>query len=213
MDALATNQPGTSEEVNLSKDDNNTQWQKNLLPVMKRMVIGLTLFFFIATFGQLVYLHLSISNQPDLEISEAFTLLEKNPTYTFEQNIEATEMKSLLSLEAASLAKRHHQANVLLMSRVWVRYLGFVTGMILSLIGGIFILGKLSTPVSEVTTNANVANFSIKSASPGIILAVLGVVLMIMTITVHHQIQGNGCSGLHFSGHEEVCSSWRRGHS
>ena len=39
----------------------DTAWQRRLLPLMVRMVVGLALFFFAATLGQLVYLHLELS--------------------------------------------------------------------------------------------------------------------------------------------------------
>ncbi len=98
-------------------------------------------------------------------------------------------MKAMIELEGFALQRRHHQANVLLMSRVWARYLGFVTGMILAFIGGVFILGKLETPVSELEAKSGEMGMSIKSASPGLILATLGVVLMMTTIVVHQEIQ------------------------
>lgn len=64
--------------------------------------------------------------------------------------------------------------------------------MILALVGAVFILGKLSEDASELTATNSAGSMSLKSSSPGIILAALGVVLMITTIVTNHPIQTAG---------------------
>ncbi len=166
----------------------SVKWQERLLPLMSHMVVGLTLFFFVASFAQLAYLHWSISRSPQMELGEALAILSPGPDAPLEEMLAASHLKVLATLEANALERRHHQGNVLLMSRVWTRYLGFVTGMILALVGCSFILGKLQEPPAEVTGKSPVADFSFKSTSPGIILAGLGVILMLTTIIIHHEI-------------------------
>lgn len=156
---------------------------------MVRMVVGLTIFFFIATCIQLIYLQFSILKSPKIDMHEYLSLISISPDASWEEIISTAKMKSILMLEANSLEQHHHQVHVFLMSRVWMRYLGFVTGMILSFVGATFILGKLRTLTSEMGTKWESVEFSLKSASPGVILAVLGVVLMISTIVTHHQIE------------------------
>lgn len=75
------------------------------------------------------------------------------------------------------------------MSRVWARYLGFVTGMILALVGAVFVLGKLREEATEVQTGTSGAMLSLRSASPGLIMAILGVALMATTIVTHHSME------------------------
>lgn len=171
------------------KDEAEQKWQKKLLPLMVRMIVGLTLFFFIATCIQLIYLQLSILNSPQIAMDEYLSLLSLSPQASAEEIISTAKLKAILMLEANSLEQHHHQVHVFLMSRVWMRYLGFVTGMILSLVGATFILGKLHTLQSEVSTKLELVEFSFKSASPGLILTILGVVLMISAIVTHHQIE------------------------
>ena len=177
--------PNEAQQNAMSHD----RWQKRLLPLMKGMIVGLTFFFFIVSFVQLFYLHRRIERAPALNISESFSHLKKGADFSFEDAISASRLKALMMLEANALERRHHQANVLLMSRVWVRYLGFVTGMILALVGSAFILGRLQAPSSEVGAKVQITEFSIKSSSPGIILATLGVILMLTTIVTHHEIE------------------------
>lgn len=165
------------------------KWQEKMLPLISGMIIGLTVFFFLASLVQLFYLHMSIEKAPKQEITESFAgLVEGQEQFTFDNKLAIARFKSLMLLEANALARRHHQANVLLMSRVWTRYLGFVTGMILALVGAIFILGHLREPDSEISAKTQSGTVTFKSASPGIFLALLGVTLMLTTIVTHHEI-------------------------
>jgi hypothetical protein len=152
------------------------------------MVVGLTVFFFLASCVQLIYLHWNIVHAPRLDVRELLSLLESNRALQFDDVLHASKIRAQVMLEANALERRYHQANVLLMSRVWTRYLGFVTGMILALVGVTFILGRLQAPTTNLQARAESAQLSVKSASPGIILAVLGVFLMIATIITHHEI-------------------------
>ena len=75
------------------------------------------------------------------------------------------------------------------MSRIYTKYLGFFTGMIMAIVGAVFIIGKISEDKSEISGTANeLIKFSIVSSSPGIIFGVLGTVLMLATILNHNEI-------------------------
>lgn len=156
------------------------EWQERLLPLMVWLLVGLTVFFFVASLFQLVYLHANIREAPRLELPSAAEMRD-DATGT-------AGLVALIELEGNLIERRYHQANVLLMSRVWARYLGFVTGMILALVGAAFILGKLREEASDVAVKGSAAELTIRSTSPGLVLAVLGVVLMITTIVTHHEI-------------------------
>lgn len=159
------------------------RWQQRLLPFMIWMVVGLTLFFFIASFAQLAYLHVNIQDRPEVEVESIA------PPRNASSTDKARKLNILAQLEASALEHRYHQANVFLMSRVWARYLGFVTGMILALVGAAFILGKLrDKKATEISAEGMGGVMNLRSTSPGIILAVFGVTLMITTIVTHHDI-------------------------
>lgn len=178
------NERGEAPEATSSVSDDVQSWQERLLPLMVWMVVGLTLFFFIASFAQLAYLHVSIQQAPKVNLDEQLAV----PGNV--QSVEkAREFNLLARLEASTLRHRYHQANVFLMSRVWARYLGFVTGMILALVGAAFILGKLREQPTELSAEGMGGMLNLRSASPGIVLAVLGVTLMITTIVTHHSIR------------------------
>jgi len=181
-------------------DPGEQQWQNRLLPWMIRMIVGLTAFFFIASLVQLFYLHWEISTAPVLNPNfyEAMmdgllhsaekTSTASLPATSGDQQLTAAMVGILSSLETNAVARRYHQANVSLMSRVWTRYLGFVTGMVLAMVGAIFILGKLQVPESQAVLRSGTLAMQLRTTSPGLILAGLGTVLMVITIVTHHEI-------------------------
>ena len=173
-------------------DKDHLDWQKKLLPMMKGMIIFLTLFFFLASFGQLIYLQVAINRAPTININQPLSLLQTKEQLSLEERKSMVKLASVILLESNTMERRHHQANLLLMSSIWVRYLGFVTGMILALIGAVFILGKLeNATATEISGKTPQGEASLKSASPGIILAVLGSTLMIVTIAMQQTVQVN----------------------
>ncbi len=163
-------------------------WQEKLLPFMVKMILGLTLFFFVASCFQLFYVNRSINKSPELILRES-PYMSEAANMTSEQKSEAVKYQALVDLEAYSLRRHAHLANVSIMARIWIQYLGFVTGMILALVGASFILGKLQIATSSVEAKVQEAELSIKSSSPGLFLVVLGVILMITTICIHHRIE------------------------
>jgi hypothetical protein len=164
------------------------EWQVALLPLMSMLLIGLTMFFFIASFIQLRDLNNRISESPSVQLEKTIALVNSPVHQTSAQVLRAAELQILATLEGYALDRRYHQANVLLMSRVWARYLGFVTGMILALVGASFILGKMRGEESEGQVTAGPVSAAFRGTEPGLVLVTLGVALMMTTIIVNHQI-------------------------
>lgn len=175
-----------------SNDRQREAWMRRLLPLMSRMVVGLTIFFFIASALQLAYLHYEIRNAPPSNFSLPDKLLEQasatKMTPSDSQGLPAAAIATLTTLERTAMERRYHQANVLLMSRVWTSYLGFVTGMVLAMVGAVFILGRLEIATSSASVKAAGNEFNVRSTSPGLFMVGFGVALMITTIVTHHEI-------------------------
>ncbi len=167
-----------------------SKWQKKLLPYMITVLSLVMLFFFTASAFQLYYLHQRIERSPELNLNPALIAFDGTPATTSEKGrLEMGRWKTLSILEGNALQRRYHQANVLLMSRIWTGYLGFVTGMILALVGATFILGKLRESETQVNGGSDVWKFSMTTASPGLVLALLGTILMVTTMVSHHEIK------------------------
>lgn len=158
----------------------------SLSPLARWMLIGLTVFFFAASLGQLAYLHdrIEYSGQAGFGARLA-ALVEASPSA---DRVALLDLQARVALEEHALARRYHQANVLLMSRVWITYLSFVIGMILCLVGASFVLARVRGPDTELSVEGAGATGSIKSASPGLVLATLGAMLIAIAILSNHRI-------------------------
>jgi hypothetical protein len=165
------------------------KWQERLLPMMTGVLIGLTAFFFIASFIQMSYLHWNIMQYPAINLESVTQNNLAASASTYDEQLEARQLEILARMEAYVIERRYHHANVMIMSGVWIRYLGFVTGMILALVGASFVLGKMREQVSEVEGKTSGFGFALRSTSPGIILVVLGVMLMFATIVDKDQYE------------------------
>ncbi len=173
------------DKIELSEE---RSWQKAMLPVMTKMLVALTIFFFLASAAQLVYLHWTILNSPDLDPQHILGPLSNN-TVSGKSNPHNAVVEGLFYLECKALALRYHQANVLLMSRIWTKYLSFVTGMIMCVVGASFILGKLTSSETVLKGQTQVLSFALASSSPGIILVSLGTLLIGVSFFAYRQIQ------------------------
>lgn len=165
-------------------------WQKRLLPFMIIVPTVLAaVFIWIATvqmmkFNQLLdtrpdpsFIGKMIPNPTDPATNEN---LKNNPDYY--------RWLTLTHLEQESLYRRYNQGGLLLMSRIFTKYLGFFTGMILAIVGAVFIIGKLSEDTTKMSGKTGQLSFNLASSSPGIIFAFLGTLLMITTILQHNEI-------------------------
>jgi hypothetical protein len=173
-----------------NKSNEDEEWQKKLMPLMSRMIIFLSAFFFIASLAQVIYLEYAISGTPKFDSKEALSYLP-GKAGTSVNIIQETRLRALVMLEGNVADNLYDQAHLFLMARIWTSYIGFVTGMILALVGATFVLGKLRAPQSELGAKGNLWEFSFKSASPGLLLAVLGTSLMLATIFTHNEIKTN----------------------
>jgi hypothetical protein len=182
-EAQLNNTPPALDEAGLD------QWQTRLLPFMTKIIALVTAFFLLASLVQVVLLQIWIGRSPELAPTSLPSVLSEETLKSSEQVLAAGRFEALAKLELLTVGLRYHQANALLMSRVWVRYLGFVTGMILSLIGATFILGKLREPPVDISSTVAAAQFSFVGASPGIFLVLAGLVLMLTTVAIHRGIE------------------------
>ncbi len=124
-------------------------------------------FFLLVTAVQVYSLQRRIGDAPRIQLAER----------------ENDVSRALIALEVHSVERRFHLAQVSLMSRLWVIYLGFVTGMILALVGAAFIVAKINeAQPSELSGKTTVGELNLKSTSPGLIMTVLGTALMMTTI-------------------------------
>jgi biopolymer transport protein ExbD len=172
------------------------EWQKKLLPFMMAVLVGLTVFFIVASYIEFRDFKVRLDKQSNSE--ELKTILD-NAENRFsapedkDKSVEYTKWRTMVWLEKESISQRYTHSNTLILSRMWTRYIGFLVGMIMGIVGAVFILGKLRESETKLGAEANLFKFSVTSASPGIILAVLGTLLLLTTIVVKTDVKvGDG---------------------
>jgi len=166
-------------------------WQKKLLPWLIIMPsILMFLFIYLAT-RQMQRFNTVIDAKSESVIEKLIplpsdSLLSKN----LKGDMDYIRWITLARLEEKSLDRRYSQGGLLLASRIFTKYLGFFTGMILAIVGAVFIIGKLQESSSDIEgAMGDQMKLKIVSSSPGIIFGVLGTVLMLSTILQHAEIE------------------------
>lgn len=167
------------------EDKSLINWQLRVLPIIEGILLALATLFIAFSCGQLFILQKDIQNSPEIELTAV-----RNQIQALQVNkpSESAALSTALTLEVFVLQQHYHQANALLMARTWVRYLGFTTGMILALLGASFILGKIQTAKSDLEAKTETLALTVRSTSPGLLLALLGTILMLATVMTNHTI-------------------------
>lgn len=173
--------------VEAEAENRTDRWQRRLLPLMAGSIVLLAGFFLVASLYQLNRLQESASFS-SLDLEATFQRFDEQDRGKDISQFEYLQLRVLSLLEQNAIEHRYQQANAAMLARVWTRYLGFLTGMILALVGSAFILGKLQTDPTEIDAASDLWKASLKTTSPGIVLAVLGTILMFTTLLVPFEI-------------------------
>jgi hypothetical protein len=164
-------------------------WQTKLLPLMVGMIIVLTAVFCVSNIVQVYILNNHIREVGEPNLDAGLNLLQVDAQTEPPDRLSYATLRTQALLEGYAIRYRYHQASVASMGRGYLIYLGFTTGMVLAMVGATFILGKLKESQSGVVTQSALLRVSITSASPGLILAIFGTVLMLTTILARADVQ------------------------
>jgi len=165
-------------------------WQNKLLPWLVIMPSILILLFIYLATRQMQRFNAVIDVKEESVIEKLIPTATDTALYNkLKGNMEYIRWITLARMEEKSLDRRYSQGGLLLVSRIFTKYLGFFTGMILAIVGAIFIIGKLQESSSDIEgAVSDQMKLKIVSSSPGIIFGVLGTVLMLSTILQHAEI-------------------------
>lgn len=181
-----------SSSIKLEKQKNKQlqDWQNKLMPWMIGMPTVLIAAFIVIATLQLNKFEKFVYKGDDNKIESFLPSPVAGTTDTLlKRNKEYLKWYSLVKMEEESINLRYNQGGVLLMSRIYIKYLGFFTGMILAIVGAVFIISKLKEDVTELEgTIQEKTKFRLLSSSPGIIFGLLGTALMMTTILTHSEI-------------------------
>ncbi|HEY2516826.1 MAG TPA: hypothetical protein VGI39_38410 [Polyangiaceae bacterium] len=98
------------------------------------------------------------------------------------------ELRARALLETVVVRERYHQASSLLLSRAWTLQLAFLVGTMLSLVGATFVLGRFRDTGAKLEAEGGGAKVAFASSSPGLVLAVLGLIVMLVSMLSERRI-------------------------
>ena len=156
-------------------------WQRKLLPFMVSMLALMAIVAVVSNFYQAHVMREYIGTVHDIDLTPTWNPATLDNATAADQ-IAWAQWRTLALLESTALRNRNQRANAVLMGRVYLIFIGFSIGVMMSLIGAVFILGKMQEPLSKVESGTGAWRFAVESSSPGLILAVLGTTLILATI-------------------------------
>ena len=159
------------------------RWQTRLLPLMVFILIGGALLFSVATLQQYARISTWMTTVSPLPDAGMWDDAKLQPA-SFADRMALAERRAEYALERDVIRRRYDQNNQAIATRLWARFMGFMTGMIMAIVGSAFVLGKLQDKGSELGGGHGASTISIKSASPGIVLAALGTVLIGLSLAI-----------------------------
>jgi hypothetical protein len=162
-------------------------WQLRLLPFVVGVLSLLTLFACVANVVQVYEVEKHIEGTHDVNINDIVPAASGG-TGTETDRLSYMRWRTLVVMEANALESRYHQANMILMTRVYIIFLGFTTGMVLAMVGATFILAKLRESEAKIEAGTSTWKMALTTASPGLVLAFFGTTLMLATIWARTEI-------------------------
>jgi len=164
-------------------------WQRRLLPFTMSFLVLIAVGFFALSLFDVIRTQAFVREQAAKDVRPTVESLLRVPqSAVVESRASDTMWQSLLVMEADAIDKRYRQASALLMSRIWTRQLAFITGMVLALIGCVFILSKLREERADVNLGAQDWKAGMSSTSPGLVLSFLGTILVGIALVVQPKI-------------------------
>lgn len=171
-------------------NQNLASWHKGLWPWVTGIIVALLILFSYMATSQLFNVNSQINTYKTSELDKIFiNRIDSKLIIPEGQDVgEFTKLYMLAKMEEQLMNKHYSQGGVLLTARLYIQYLGFFTGMILAIVGAIFIISKLKEGESFLLASNKTAAISFSSTSPGIIFGVLGTIMMLSTILSHNEI-------------------------
>jgi hypothetical protein len=163
------------------------KWQARLLPFMIGSVSLLAIFFFVSSFIQLNRFNELTKFRPSPAVETAVARIdEQAEQLPAADRAELLRWKIAVILEVDVVRHRYEQVNATMQLRAWTRHMGFITGMMMTFLGAIFIMSKLSEQETRMSGEMSGVKGALATSSPGIVLAVLGTVLMLVTLSANY---------------------------
>lgn len=161
------------------------EWRRRTLPLMGGLLVVLTAVFVGIAVWQMQQLQLMLEDRQEHAAESAFTAIEQaSRDGRVVLPADYVTLRAVSALESEAIRRRYRHADVVVASRGWTRAMGFVTGMIMALLGTALALGRLAEAETKLSGESGSVKLALASSSPGLVLATLGTVLMMVVIVV-----------------------------
>jgi hypothetical protein len=166
-----------------------TFWQRRLLPFMASMLTLLAIFAVVSNIYQTNEMRRYIESFPEVDLNPSWEALKVDNTATIADRFAIAQWKALALLESQAIRSRYHYSGIIMMGRIYIIHLGFATGVVMALVGAVFILGKISESSSSLKADTGSLRLAFQSSSPGLSLALLGTILILVTIWTRAEVE------------------------
>lgn len=145
-----------------------------LIPIVIFFPVLFLVIFIVVSMIQLREINIRIEEGQSQTVKSIFERLIDDETLS----VEELQFLSLAVLEEESLSERYRQGHYSLVSRSFKQFLGFFTGIIMVIVGSVFVLLKLKEDVGLDSAHGQSWKVSLVTSSPGVAFAVLGSILI-----------------------------------
>lgn len=162
-----------------------TTWQERLLPFMLASLVFVGLFFSVTTW--LFFDRLQAELQYNRTDTVA-TLARAEQPASGPADAAYRDWYVRATLEQMGLQQRFNVQIAIVKGRLWARFMGFLTGMLLALTGCVFVLGQLRAKV-VFSGEGQGAKGALDTNAPGLLLALLGTVIIALALSVPGSVE------------------------
>jgi nitrate reductase gamma subunit len=155
-----------------------SNWQTRLLPF-----ILVAYFAFSAAYVVFFYTQIRSTALPAVP-AEPSLRLDTSLVHSEETRKEMLMWKDRVALEVGVDHRRYAMLQTLVTARLKIVAFAFALGSICVLIGAFFVLARISEPASDVGIGTESLKARISSSSPGLILAFLGTVIILVSMLI-----------------------------
>jgi hypothetical protein len=167
--------------------DGDEQFRRLYVKIVPFVIVIPVLFlilFIIVSMLQLRDINSRIEEGKSQTIKEMISRLHDKDTLSEAHN----QFLTLAVLEEESLSERYRQGHYSLVSRSFKQYLGFFTGIIMVIVGSLFVLLKLREQIDSSASRGEGWKFSLVTNSPGVVFGVVGAVLISIALKINDRI-------------------------
>lgn len=165
-------------------------WQRRLLPFM----IGSLAFVALAFMASTLWFFRELQARLEFRQDDVVAALSTRYQPAFEKvDLAYRDWYVRAALEQTALQQRFNVQTAIVKARLWTRFMGFITGMLLALTGCVFVLGKLRESIN-FTGQSTAISGTLATSSPGVFLALLGTVIIGISLTVQANVESTDSS-------------------